>query len=403
LPGVVIPLALLASHARVSSSNTILTFGLQYCFDETFPSYSKSCHSCSPFIKVGPRRLGAFPLTPHPSLNPTPFLNSPTCIPSPGTTRRPALPRTQQSQGVGGDGGAFGDNALEGLGRNSKVWVSVSTAEDAEEMYQEATVLTLGDKNATVKIASTGAEATVPLSKLFPANPAILEGAEDLTQLSYLNEPSILHDLHTRYGGDDIYTRAGPVLIAVNPFKRVNLYTEQHMSDYRRGVAKDPHVYLIATAAYDEMVKAGRNQAIIISGESGAGKTETTKIAMQYLAQVGGGSGIEGRILQTNPILEAFGNAKTLRNNNSSRFGKLIDINFDRAGKITGAVIKTYLLEKSRVTAQAEGERGYHVFYQLCMGATPQEREEFNILKNVGDYKYMSNSACVAIQVRACT
>ena len=111
-----------------------------------------------------------------------------------------------------------------------------------------------------------------------PWHTAILEGAEDLTQLSYLNEPSILHDLNHRYGGDDIYTRAGPVLIAVNPFKRVDLYTEQHMSDYRRGTAKDPHVYLIATAAYDEMVKAERNQAIIISGESGAGKTETTKV-----------------------------------------------------------------------------------------------------------------------------
>jgi myosin-5 len=188
------------------------------------------------------------------------------------------------------------------------------------------------------------------------------------------------------------------VLIAVNPFKRVDLYTEQHMSEYRRGTAKDPHVYLVATKAYDEMVKAERNQAIIISGESGAGKTETTKIAMQYLAQVGGGSGIEGRILQTNPILEAFGNAKTLRNNNSSRFGKLIDINFDRGGKITGAVIKTYLLEKSRVVNQGEGERGYHVFYQLCAGATPQEREEFAIPKDVGDFKYLSNSSCHAIK-----
>ena len=304
-------------------------------------------------------------------------------------------PHAAQSAGVGG---SFGENALEGLGRNSKVWVSVSTAEDAEEMYQEATVLNLGEKEATVKTAATGAEVTVPVSKLFPANPAILEGAEDLTQLSYLNEPSILHDLHHRYGGDDIYTRAGPVLIAVNPFKRVDLYTEQHMAEYRRGTAKEPHVYLVATAAYDEMVKQERNQAIIISGESGAGKTETTKIAMQYLAQVGGGSGIEGRILQTNPILEAFGNAKTLRNNNSSRFGKLIDINFDRTGKITGGLIKTYLLEKSRVVAQAEGERGYHVFYQLCAGATPEERKEFNVLSNPGDYKYLSGSSCVSIK-----
>ena len=297
-------------------------------------------------------------------------------------------------------GGSYGADALEGLGRNSKVWIAVAAPgdDDAADMYRPATVISLGADTAEVRL-NDELEVSVPLAEVFPANPDILEGAEDLTQLSYLNEPSILHDLHHRYGVDDIYTRAGPVLIAVNPFKSLPaLYAPDVVAAYRAGTAQKPHVYRVASAAYDEMIRHRKNQAVIISGESGAGKTETTKIAMGFLASVGGGgAGVESRVLQTNPILEAFGNAKTLRNDNSSRFGKLIDIGFDRGGVITGASVQAYLLEKSRVTSQSEGERGYHVFYQLCAGATEAERAAFRILPNVTDYAYLSNSSCAKI------
>ncbi|KAH7315218.1 hypothetical protein KP509_21G040400 [Ceratopteris richardii] len=238
----------------------------------------------------------------------------------------------------------------------------------------------------------------IPLAKVFPANPEILEGAADLVQLSYLNEPAVLHNLACRYGKEEIYTKAGSVLIAVNPFKRVSLYTHDFVETYSKPTNEDlaPHVYSTMAYAYKAMMQDGVNQSIIISGESGAGKTETAKIAMQYLAAVGGGGGIEKEILETNPILEAFGNAKTLRNDNSSRFGKLIDIYFDGSGKICGAKIETYLLEKSRVVQQVKGERSYHIFYQLCAGASDNLREQIHLLP-AKDYLYLNQSSCLFI------
>ncbi|GFS39645.1 P-loop containing nucleoside triphosphate hydrolases superfamily protein [Actinidia rufa] len=155
---------------------------------------------------------------------------------------------------------------------------------------------------------------------LLAANPDILDGVDDLMQLSYLNEPSVLYNLHYRYNRDVIYTKAGPVLVAINPFKKVPLYGNNYIEAYKRKSTESPHVYAITDTAIREMIRDEVNQSIIISGESGAGKTETAKIAMQYLAALGGGSGIEYEILKTNPILEAFGNAKTSRNDNSSRF-----------------------------------------------------------------------------------
>ncbi|KAL5730550.1 Myosin-1 [Ranunculus cassubicifolius] len=148
----------------------------------------------------------------------------------------------------------------------------------------------------------------------------LLDGADDLMQLSYLHEPSVLYNLQYRYNQDKIYTKAGPVLVAVNPFKKVPLYGDDYIEAYRQKSLESPHVYAITDTAIMEMIRDEVNQSIIISGESGAGKTETAKIAMQYLAALGGGSGIEYEILKTNPILEAFGNAKTSRNDNSSRF-----------------------------------------------------------------------------------
>ncbi|XP_059661565.1 myosin-2-like [Cornus florida] len=237
----------------------------------------------------------------------------------------------------------------------------------------------------------------VEVSTLFPANPNILEGVDNLIQLSYLNEPSVIHNLQYRYSHDKIYSKAGPVLIAINPFKDVQLYGNDFVTAYRQKLFDSPHVYAVADTAYNKMMRDKVNQSIIISGESGAGKTETAKIAMQYLAEVGGGSGgIEHKILQTNFILEAFGNAKTSRNKNSSRFGKLTEIHFSAAGNICSAKIQTSMLEKSRVVHLARGERSYHIFYQLCAGAPTVLKDRLN-LKMAIEYNYLSQSDCLAI------
>ncbi|KAG4984671.1 hypothetical protein JHK87_029420 [Glycine soja] len=259
-----------------------------------------------------------------------------------------------------------------------------------------------------VKIITTSGDESVislPNGKVFkvkeeslvPANPDILDGVDDLMQLSYLNEPSVLFNLQYRYNHNMIYTKAGPVLVAVNPFKKVPLYGNDYIEAYKCKSIESPHVYAITDTAIREMIRDEVNQSIIISGESGAGKTETAKIAMQYLAALGGGSGIENEILKTNPILEAFGNGKTLRNDNSSRFGKLIEIHFSETGKISGANIQTCkFLQDSRVVQCNEGERSYHIFYQLCAGAPSSLREKLNLL-SAEDYKYLRQSNCYSI------
>ncbi|KAK1419770.1 hypothetical protein QVD17_29087 [Tagetes erecta] len=234
-------------------------------------------------------------------------------------------------------------------------------------------------------ISETGTESLIAVSEtkvvkvqsdcLLPANPEILDGIDDLIQLSYLSEPS---------------SKAGAVLVAINPFKTIPLYGDDYIQAYKRKKIDSPHVYAIADTAIREMIRDEVNQSIVINGESGAGKTETAKIAMQYLAAVRGGTGIEYEILKTNPILEGFGNAKTARNDNSSRFGKLIEIHFSDIGRIS------VLLEKSRVVQCTEGERSYHSFYQLCAGAPPSLREKLN-LKSVHEYKYLQQSNCYTI------
>ncbi|XP_042053293.1 myosin-1-like isoform X1 [Salvia splendens] len=250
--------------------------------------------------------------------------------------------------------------------------------------------------NDSVITLPEGKVLKVSSETLIPANRDILDGVDDLMQLSYLNEPSVLYNLQYRYDRDLIYTKAGPVLVAVNPFKKVLLYGNDYIEAYKHKSLDNPHVYAITDTAIREMIRDEVNQSIIISGESGAGKTETAKIAMQYLAALGGGSGIEYEILKTNPILEAFGNAKTLRNNNSSRFGKLIEIHFSETGKISGAKIQTFLLEKSRVVQCSEGERSYHIFYQLCAGASSSLKDKLN-LKNADEFKYLRQSNCFKI------
>ncbi|XP_049330371.1 unconventional myosin-Va isoform X2 [Astyanax mexicanus] len=206
-------------------------------------------------------------------------------------------------------------------------------------------------------------------------NPDILVGENDLTALSYLHEPAVLHNLSVRFIDSKlIYTYCGIILVAINPYESlpiygadiINAYSGQNMGDM------DPHIFAVAEEAYKQMARDERNQSIIVSGESGAGKTVSAKYTMRYFATVSGSStetSVEEKVLASSPIMEAIGNAKTTRNDNSSRFGKYIEIGFDKNYYIIGANMRTYLLEKSRVVFQANEERNYHIFYQLCASA----------------------------------
>eukprot|EP00529_Nitzschia_sp_RCC80_P006562 CAMPEP_0113451262 /NCGR_PEP_ID=MMETSP0014_2-20120614/6248_1 /TAXON_ID=2857 /ORGANISM="Nitzschia sp." /LENGTH=1572 /DNA_ID=CAMNT_0000342613 /DNA_START=332 /DNA_END=5050 /DNA_ORIENTATION=- /assembly_acc=CAM_ASM_000159 len=226
----------------------------------------------------------------------------------------------------------------------------------------------------------------------------------DLITLPHLHEPAILHAIAERFFHGKIYTWTGPVLIAVNPFERLPMYTDEIREFYRSeglfrsqgmGNSKgeiEPHVFAVADRSYRQMMAEGRkSQAILISGESGAGKTESTKIVMSYLTTLGG-MGMETeekdgqlsvmeRVLQSNPVLEAFGNARTLRNDNSSRFGKFIELGFSRAGHLIGAKVQTYLLEKVRLAFHGSGERNYHIFYQLLRGATEEQKQKYSLME----------------------
>ena len=214
-------------------------------------------------------------------------------------------------------------------------------------------------------------------------NPEILDPElGDLIHLQDLSEQAILHNLRIRFKRDVIYTKISSILVSVNPFKILPLYTPEVLDQFtsRETQNQAPHIFSIGQSAYQSMLGDGRNQSIIISGESGAGKTEIAKLILQYLAEVSqiktttavevlGGTELEQQILQANPMMEAFGNAKTVYNDNSSRFGKLITIKFDKTGSITGGAIVNYLLEKSRVVKHSEGECNYHIFYQLLEAA----------------------------------
>ncbi|GAA0167329.1 actin binding motor protein [Lithospermum erythrorhizon] len=194
-----------------------------------------------------------------------------------------------------------------------------------------------------------------------------------------------------------IYSKAGPLLVAINPFKDIQQYGIEYITAYRQKLVDSPHVYATADAAYNTLMRDEENQSIILSGESGAGKTEVAKRVMQYLVSVGGDrNGVQSQVWQTNCILESFGNAKTSINYNSSRFGKLIKIDFSEAGIISGATIQTFLLEKSRVFQLVQGERSYHIFYQLCSGAPSEIRDKLQ-LKKAKNYYDLNQSNCLTI------
>merc|ERR1719158_519992 len=219
-------------------------------------------------------------------------------------------------------------------------------------------------------------------------NPPKFEKAEDMSDLSYLNDAAVLCNLRSRYAQMLIYTYSGLFCICINPYKWLPIYSDKMRAFYRgpRRNERPPHLYAIADGAFQHMEMEGKNQSMLITGESGAGKTENTKKVLQYYAlefadkkaakskadKAGTMGSLEEQIVQANPPLEAYGNAKTVRNNNSSRFGKFIRIHFGPTSKIAAADIETYLLEKSRITFQLEIERNYHIFYQIMTDAYPK-------------------------------
>jgi len=228
-------------------------------------------------------------------------------------------------------------------------------------------------------------------------------GVDDLVLMPKITEADIVANLEKRYYIDLIYTNIGPVLISVNPYKKIEaLLTEECLFSYRGRYRHElpPHVYSLAEEAYRGVKSERINQCVIISGESGAGKTECSKLVMQYIAAVSGNSGgiefVKRVILESNPLLEAFGNAKTLRNNNSSRFGKYFEIHFNKMGEPAGGRITNYLLEKSRVTFQTVGERCFHIFYQLLSGSSDQEANEL-MLYGPENFHNLNQSQCYVV------
>ncbi|WYZ44079.1 hypothetical protein EsH8_VII_000515 [Colletotrichum jinshuiense] len=228
-------------------------------------------------------------------------------------------------------------------------------------------------------------------------------GVSDLTLLSKVSNEAINENLKKRFEGAEIYTYIGHVLVSVNPFRDLGIYTDQVLESYKgkNRLEMPPHVFAIAESAYYNMKAYQDNQCVIISGESGAGKTEAAKRIMQYIANVSGGESgdikqIKDMVLATNPLLESFGNAKTLRNNNSSRFGKYLQIHFNTQGEPVGADITNYLLEKSRVVGQITNERNFHIFYQFTKGASQTYRQQFGI-QTPETYVYTSRSKCLEV------
>lgn len=226
-----------------------------------------------------------------------------------------------------------------------------------------------------------------------PLHVTSVTGVEDMITLGELQEYTILRNLHIRYNKQLIYTYTGSMLIAINPYEILPIYTMDQINFYQTRSMGDipPHIFAIGDSSYRELLDTSSNQCIVISGESGAGKTESTKLLLQYLAAASGKhSWIEQQIQETNPILEAFGNAKTVRNDNSSRFGKYVNIYFSRKGIIQGGNIDQYLLEKSRIVFQNKGERNYHIFYSLLAGLTPDEKKKLELGRSQ-DYTYLNS------------
>merc|ERR1711883_16583 len=268
---------------------------------------------------------------------------------------------------------------------------------DGKHGYMECMLESIEGGKATVQC---GHEKKVfKTSEIGQVNPPKFEKIEDMADLTYLNDASVFHNLEVRFKAKLIYTYSGLFCIVVNPYKRYPIYTPTVVKMYlgKRRNEVPPHLWAITETAYRNMLGNLKNQSMLITGESGAGKTENTKKVISYLAQVAASGkkqakkvSLEDQIVATNPILESYGNAKTSRNDNSSRFGKFIRIHFNGAGKLAGCDIESYLLEKSRITQQQEVERSYHIFYQLLQPHVGTMKEKCLLTDDIYDYEYVS-------------
>ncbi|XP_060774526.1 myosin-10 isoform X2 [Neoarius graeffei] len=278
--------------------------------------------------------------------------------------------------------------------------------------FEAASIREERGEEVLVELAENGKKALVNKDDIQKMNPPKFSKVEDMAELTCLNEASVLHNLKDRYYSGLIYTYSGLFCVVINPYKNLPIYSENIIEMYRGKKRHEmpPHIYAISESAYRCMLQDREDQSILCTGESGAGKTENTKKVIQYLAHVASShkgrkdhnippespkavklqGELERQLLQANPILESFGNAKTVKNDNSSRFGKFIRINFDVTGYIVGANIETYLLEKSRAIRQAKDERTFHIFYQLLAGAGEHLRSDL-LLESFNNYRFLSN------------
>ncbi|KAJ8374881.1 hypothetical protein SKAU_G00054610 [Synaphobranchus kaupii] len=274
---------------------------------------------------------------------------------------------------------------------------------DEEELFVKATITSRDGDKVTANTAK-GKTVTVKEIDVHPQNPPKFDKIEDMAMFTFLHEPAVLFNLKERYAAWMIYTYSGLFCVTINPYKWLPVYNQEVVNAYRGKKRSEapPHIFTISDNAYQYMLADRENQSILITGESGAGKTVNTKRVIQYFASIAaGGTGkkdgasekkgtLEDQIIQANPALEAFGNAKTIRNDNSSRFGKFIRIHFAASGKLASADIETYLLEKSRVTFQLKAERDYHIFYQILSQKKPELLEMMLITNNPYDYSFIS-------------
>ncbi|KAM8847209.1 unconventional myosin-VI-like isoform 2-T2 [Synchiropus picturatus] len=263
--------------------------------------------------------------------------------------------------------------------------------------FQLGTIVDIGADSLTIEpLKQKGKTFLAPINQVFPAEDDVNKHVEDNCSLMYLNEATLLNNVKVRYSKDKIYTFVANILIAVNPYYDIpKLYSPDTIRQYQgRSLGTlPPHVYAIADKAYRDMKVLKMSQSIIVSGESGAGKTENTKFVLRYLTtSYGTGQDIDERIVEANPLLEAFGNAKTVRNNNSSRFGKFVEIHFNEKNAVVGGFVSHYLLEKSRICRQGPEERNYHIFYRLCAGAPEDIRQKFH-LSSPDTFRYL-NRGC---------
>ncbi|XP_019328860.1 PREDICTED: myosin heavy chain, skeletal muscle, adult isoform X2 [Aptenodytes forsteri] len=274
-----------------------------------------------------------------------------------------------------------------------------------KESFVKGTIQSKESGKVTVK-SEAGETLTVKDDQVFPMNPPKYDKVEDMAMMTHLHEPAVLYNLKERYAAWMIYTYSGLFCVTVNPYKWLPVYNPEVVLAYRGKKRQEapPHIFSISDNAYQFMLTDRENQSILITGESGAGKTVNTKRVIQYFATIAASgekkkeeqqSGkmqgtLEDQIISANPLLEAFGNAKTVRNDNSSRFGKFIRIHFGATGKLASADIETYLLEKSRVTFQLKAERSYHIFYQVTSNKKPELIDMLLISTNPYDFHFVS-------------